>query len=809
MKRLLGFLLLFLPALVLAESQTIPGFRGLNNSAPAILIGDSESQDLLNVDFTLGAGGIKKRSGYAQFRTIGVSTWATRGGYFFRDTAGVDTLVFANNQSIFESVGGGAFSAFVTTDTAGSYYDFTDSQGYVWRANSSRDTILRYDGANVTYYASAPKGNQIEATASRLVISGTSGNPNRINFSAEADFTDFATGVLETSAFYEDVLLPGQSVNAIKAACGGVLAWSKDSMSLVTAQSQFDQATNPTIPISATIGTIQPSTVIQDYGITYWQGQDGHFYSYDCNVLSKISEKLDVSNFVAGSSRFWTATSQTDFEAGTIGTGLSASASAGNIVFGTTTIDAFTDGDYTASPAWTAFNSVDSGAVSISGNQVDFNLPTGLGSPSIGLRTANTVASNGIWSMDFKFSAAGSGSSFIFKMCSENPSEIGSEATDDCYGFHANGIATFLFENATDLDTDSISFSANTTYNLKAYKDSGGALKFYIDGNLISSATDGTISTISTISIGGGYTGNTHVYADNVSFQYISSAYQTPPIPIGTAITSWGRLEVGESADGATITYAVYADTDTSITLTNAATFTSSQTITNNSLITLAVSPYLTVVASIVRTGATQTPTISDITVNWDEGAVVRHFGHVDRDHRLIFSVAEGNTTVANKSYIYDPRFDSWLRYDFPLSAPARVGEFTYFGGVSTGVVYLWPSGETDDGSAITAYWKSKDFISGNPFIEKNFLNYSFVGKESIGSNIDIVRFKDGDAGTTVNFSLTDPISTSLRQINASLPSGTFGRIISWKFGNDDASAPFELYGFSYDYTPRPWRVLP
>ncbi len=317
MKRYLSFLLLVIPATLCAESQTIGGqWRGLHNADASMLIDDNEAQSVQDVDITPGGTAIKKRSGYATFRTIGTSTSAVRGGYFFRDIAGVDTLIFANNQSVFKSANSAAFSAIATTDTAGSYYDFTDSQGYLWRANSSRDEIFRWDGTTRTYYPSTPKGNQIEVSADRLIISGTSANPNRINFSASADFTDFASGLLDTSAFTEDIGLPGQSVNAIKVACGGVLAWTKDSMSLVTAQSQFDL--NPTIQISNTIGTLQPNTVINDQGIISWQGQDNHFYSYDCNVVKKISEKLDVSAFASGAAKTWTQTTQSDFAAGTL-----------------------------------------------------------------------------------------------------------------------------------------------------------------------------------------------------------------------------------------------------------------------------------------------------------------------------------------------------------------------------------------------------------------------------------------------------------------------------------------------------------
>jgi hypothetical protein len=223
MKKLIPFLWLLLPFGVAAESTIVGNLRGLSNADNSIMIGDTEAQDLSNVDITDNGFGIKKRDGYSLFKTVASSTWGVRGGYYFRDTTATDCIVHTNNQSVYVSKNGGNYSAIVTTDTAGSYYDFTDSNGYLWRANSNRDEIFKYSGSAVTYYPSHPKGNQIEALPDRLVISGTSANPNRINFSALADFTDFATGVLESSAFTEDIGMPGQNVTALKYA----LVWIK------------------------------------------------------------------------------------------------------------------------------------------------------------------------------------------------------------------------------------------------------------------------------------------------------------------------------------------------------------------------------------------------------------------------------------------------------------------------------------------------------------------------------------------------------------------------------------------------------
>jgi hypothetical protein len=212
------------------------------------------------------------------------------------------------------------------------------------------------------------------------------------------------------------------------------------------------------------------------------------------------------------------------------------------------------------------------------------------------------------------------------------------------------------------------------------------------------------------------------------------------------------------------------------------------------------------VAADFSRMLSTHTASLNQYSQTWYGGISKCAYGVVDKDHRLMWSVENG---LNYQSYVYDPNFASWLRYSFPFVAPVKVGNSIYFGSDNSAVIYLWPSGNSDTGTAISAYWKSKDFISEDPFTEKDFQSYSTLFKVATGSNIDVAYSIDGATTTsTSNFSLTDPIGIAYRRVNQYLPSGTYGSTINWKFGNDDADAAFEILGFSYDYTLRPWRVM-
>src|SRR3990167_6423386 len=92
---------LFLPAALWAESEAIAGkWGGLHNiGGNTLIIDNNEAQDLQDVDLCDDAGCIKKRRGYSQFRTLGVSTWGVRGGHYFRNSAAADLLIHANSKS--------------------------------------------------------------------------------------------------------------------------------------------------------------------------------------------------------------------------------------------------------------------------------------------------------------------------------------------------------------------------------------------------------------------------------------------------------------------------------------------------------------------------------------------------------------------------------------------------------------------------------------------------------------------------------------------------------------------------------------
>lgn len=776
-KIFLSLLFLYSAAAAYGAAQLIGGrWGGLNNGDTSINIEDNEAQDLLNVDMSVGGTSIIKRDGYTQFKQLQVSTSAPTSAYKFTDIDSDVNLIHAHNVYVSASVDGSAYTNFITTGTIGAHWDFTDSQGYLYGANTSNHEIWRYDGASVTYFPSTPKGTQVEFTVDRLVISGTTANPMRLHFSKLVDPTLFTVGNNSEDPWTEDLNFPGEKVYALRWIGDRLLIWTDSAFGFWYGSDQFNSVLEI---ISNTVGTQQPDSIIFDEGIVYWQGQDNHFYGYDSSTYKRISDKItgSVEAMVLPGRNTWTVETQAEFGEGTFGTALSSTTQVGEV-----TMDVVVKQDTSNS----AVPGLCSEWVAQSFQYTQSFIPT------LGSVYTNVLGNPGSVTAYVSIRADDG---------SNSPSTTAlSTATISLTTAGGNAIHQLAFSPA-------VSLSANTTYWVYIATISGcsgvpSTNNYFWRVQTTNPYVNGRLKNAANTSAYSGY--DAYFSVGNSS-----AVYLTTHTLLSTGITSWGQFLAGYSvADGDSIAFVLYSDTNSAINTANATTFTASQTITSGSIPSISTGSYATLSAVFTRSASTNTSSLNDLTLNYYEGVVPRTYVALDRDFRIFWSVVENSATKNNAVYVYDRRFPVWLKYDMALTAPIKDGESIYFGGVSTGVIYTYPSGNTDNGSAITAYWQSKDFLSQDAFVEKQYNNFSFLANTNTGSNLDITYEIDASTTVTYNVSLTDPNNLAIRRYNRPFPIGTFGTFINVKFGNDDADAAFTLHVLKYEYDYKRWRVL-
>jgi hypothetical protein len=93
----------------------------------------------------------------------------------------------------------------------------------------------------------------------------------------------------------------------------------------------------------------------------------------------------------------------------------------------------------------------------------------------------------------------------------------------------------------------------------------------------------------------------------------------------------------------------------------------------------------------------------------------------------------------------------------------------------------------------------------GNPFIDKELTSISILADDVANSSMTITYTVNQSSETSYTMPLYSADS-SIKRNNRSLPIGTQGKIFNFKFGNNAADQPFEVFAIQYGIRPKPWR---
>jgi hypothetical protein len=331
--------------------------------------------------------------------------------------------------------------------------------------------------------------------------------------------------------------------------------------------------------------------------------------------------------------------------------------------------------------------------------------------------------------------------------------------------------------------TLAVSYSVNgTLIKYAVIVDPNGDRQLPTYAGLFYDATQGT---------GNAVLDNFSVYPQTFTF---TSASQS----VSSSITSWDSFNATTGDNGGTIAFDIKSAA--------AGTYTS---IAKGAIPTIPTGTYWQVVSTFTTTAFNASPlSLSDITQNWFEGSSADKNYATYFDNKILWEVAAGaGATANNKTLVYDLLNQGWTIYDLPSNGFYVRNQDLYFGSASGGYIFKFGEVDTDNGSAINSYWKSKDLFISDPTVDNELVTVSAIadGTTVAGSSLTLTYTLNGSSSTSVAV----PIATSntFARVNKNVAAGRVGTVINFLFGNNASNQPWEIFAIGYSFRPKPWAV--
>lgn len=765
----LAALILFCSVLKAQDASEIVGpFGSLNNTESSYIIPSNQAQDLLNVDLSNSTKSIKKRRGYGTAFTLNIDTSPVHGVYSFYDSNGADVSLYFNDRRMGVSVSGGSPTVFFSTGPNGSTYQCVDSAGSAYCANTSRTNIISVNSSTYSMISGfTSTGTMVAVTPERLVQAGFSNAPNMIWFSKANDFNTWTVGGNPTDPVQFTITSPGSGIKHITYAHGRVY-WFKDSSFgyILTGTTLADWRV---VTVNSFLGTIHNTSIFRDE-VLYFQGNDGHFYAYDGSNLAKLSKDIQttISQTQGRTSNSWTQSTQSEFETG----------------YTTNTITTQFPGDVSLS----SFNFLTQGSLTPGGS----GEICACGGPPYYLSSSFTASSSFLLqTIKLRLATSGTVSHLSqAKILADN-----SDLPGTCLASSNLKTGSYAeYEARVDFSSSSIFLVSGTKYWIQIWQDPavcGSPPHIIAVGNAGSGELVYCGASTINASLGYGVLGST----------YSQSGTYHSAVKNSASLSSWDTFsDVAINNNGS---HSFYIRSSTGVFYTSA-TVPSWTSISDGAIPTISTNPYFQIRDTLSTTSSSTTPRLQSFTQNWFEGSASDKTYAIYHDNANWWSVASGaGATANNKILKFNLINPGWYIYDIGMNGMYVRNQSLYFGSVSSGKIFKFGDVDNDNGSAISAYWKSKDFSGVSPFVDKDYKRLSFVASQQT-STMTVTYTVNGSSSTSYNVNLGSSTSSFI-QSNSNLPLGKVGRTINIKFGNNATDQPWEVYGAGVDYTPKSW----
>jgi hypothetical protein len=310
------------------------------------------------------------------------------------------------------------------------------------------------------------------------------------------------------------------------------------------------------------------------------------------------------------------------------------------------------------------------------------------------------------------------------------------------------------------------------------------------------------IRYVSSFTVGG--TDNALSTFNDASFIASSSGTFYSAVKNAPNIASWSTFSGTVQNNGGTHAFFMRSSTNSFAVLSSTPSWTAQS---NGSLVVVSTGTYFQVRDDFGIATATDTPTLSDFTVNWYEGSASDQAYSIYFDNSILFSVAYGAGQATN-NYIFknDLINDGWTIYNFGTGGFSIQNNALYFGDTASGNVFKYGTQSSDNGSAINSYWKSKDFTGQDPWLENQYKQLDSYFTKSDNATAS-VSYSLNTTSNTTSFNVSLSSTTQSIIVNKKLlPSGKYGNTFNYKVSDNSTNAQWEFLGFRMTYEPQPYR---
>lgn len=691
---------------------------GLNNFNASVSIAPNESPNLLNVVIDEPLGALSQRKGYTACGTIPSGATATA-LYEYSKNDGSRRLIVSDNNTIWQTGDCINYSTIATNLGSLNLPRFATVQDNLWIVNGSTYPII-WNGSTGYYLDGAsnrplgPKGKLITYWKSRVWIGNTATSPSGLYFSALVDANDaILDPAVSTMAWANALNLiyfnrdNGSPLYGIKVYRDNLYAFKENDILRLVFESEYTASgITVTKTVSKTGSKFQESIVEMDDGLLRFVGRDG-VYAFDGSIVKRISTKWTPTFYTikqpTHGEQYALWDSAADWSNGTL-VNISTSQAVGSLEL--RWVD-FQDSVLSANPKWTTLPGYSACSIGCLSPGCAFNPAR--------FMLCNSQTNTMMWSTstlvtgDFIFDMAiapSGGNNADFTFISTSTTKFTG------YRVQAYGAVVGIYYGTGFSTVCSYSGSFSGWHTFKVNRASGGIFTLYMDGAQVCSGTNNTV-TSSGYMVNGGY-------VDNIQWIFpTTSGDFTSQISTATGLTLWKTFDVDQAAPANTsISYQVrVASTIYNLGLA------SYNTIVPGSIVSASTNTFYQWKANLATTDNGVTPILNSASVGWVTGDSSKSpLTALAYKSRYWLAASTGLTNQYNDLTMVESKSPlmTYTKYDLPLSAMTLWNDNLYGAIGNTSKIVRVDYGDTDDGTAITSYWDSRDDVYDNPVVYKS-----------------------------------------------------------------------------------------